>query len=236
VFKLILAKEKNNTIMKNILLLSIFTILLFGCSEDLLDGTQKGTLKGSVRLELTNEPLANVKITTTPSTQTVFSDEEGNFEILESIPIGDYSVKAELNGYVTEVDAISITESEQIVTIVFEMITDETLNQPPTTPQLISPTNLATDVPNDLTLEWSSTDPDSDSLIYCVLVSNNTNNEQLEFPDLEVDTLALENLNFGTTYTWQVMVSDGINDEVFSESSQFTVRSNPEYRYHYVHK
>src|SRR5690606_26385069 len=158
--------------MKNIVLLSIFTILLFGCSEDLLDGTQKVTLKESVRLELTNEPLANVKITTTPSTQTVFSDEEGNFEILESIPIGDYSVKAELNGYVTEVDAISITESEQIVTIVFEMITDETLNQPPTTPQLISPTNLATDVPNDLTLEWSSTDPDSDSLIYRVLVSN----------------------------------------------------------------
>lgn len=222
--------------MKNILLLSIFTILLFGCSEDLLDGTQKGTLKGSVRLELTNEPLANVKITTTPSTQTVFSDEEGNFEILESIPIGDYSVKAELNGYVTEVDAISITESEQIVTIVFEMITDETLNSPPSTPQLISPANLATDLPNDVTLQWSSTDVDQDTLTYRVLVTNNTTNELEEFEELEETTLDLENLNFGTTYTWQVVVSDGINDEVFSESSQFTVRSNPEYRYHYVQK
>ena len=222
--------------MKNLILLSIFTTLLFGCSEDLLDGTEKGTLKGSVRLELTNEPLANVKITTTPSTQTVYTDEEGNFEILESIPLGDYSVKAELNGYVTEVQPISISDFEQTVTIVFEMITDETLNQPPTAPQLITPENLAVNVPNDVTLEWSSTDADNDTLTYRVLLSNNSTNEQLEFADIEIDTLALENLNFGTTYTWQVVVSDGINDEVFSSSSQFTVRSNPEYRYHYVQR
>ena len=84
--------------MKNLITFTILTIFLFGCSEDLLDGSEQGTLKGSVRLELTNEPLANVKITTNPSTQTVYTDEEGNFEILNSIPVGDYSVKAELNG------------------------------------------------------------------------------------------------------------------------------------------
>ncbi|MBA5629741.1 carboxypeptidase regulatory-like domain-containing protein [Moheibacter lacus] len=222
--------------MKNLYIISILTIFLFGCSEDLLDGTEKGTLKGSVRLDLTNEPLANVKITTTPSTLTVYSDEEGNFEILESIPLGDYSVKAELNGYVTEVEAVSITDIDQTVTIVFEMITDETLNQPPTTPELLSPANLATNVANDVTLKWSSSDPDQDTLLYRVLVTNNTTNELIEYPELEVDTLQLNNLDFGTTYTWQVVVSDDINDEVFSESSQFTVRANPEYRYHYVQR
>ena len=222
--------------MKNLLTLTILTIFLFGCSEDLLDGSEQGTLKGSVRLELTNEPLANVKITTNPSTQTVYTDEEGNFEILNSIPVGDYSVKAELNGYVTEVESITISDYEQTVTIVFEMITDETLNQPPTTPELISPENLSTDLENDLTLEWSSTDPDMDTLTYRVLVTNNTTNEIQEFPEWEEDTLDLENLEFGTTYTWQVVVSDGINEEVFSESSQFTIRSNPEYRYHFVQR
>lgn len=222
--------------MKNLLTLTILTIFLFGCSEDLLDGSEQGTLKGSVRLELTNEPLANVKITTNPSTQTVYTDEEGNFEILNFIPVGDYSVKAELNGYVTEVESITISDYEQTVTIVFEMITDETLNQPPTTPELISPENLSTDLENDLTLEWSSTDPDMDTLTYRVLVTNNTTNEIQEFPEWEEDTLDLENLEFGTTYTWQVVVSDGINEEVFSESSQFTIRSNPEYRYHFVQR
>ena len=222
--------------MKNLITFTILTIFLFGCSEDLLDGSEQGTLKGSVRLELTNEPLANVKITTNPSTQTVYTDEEGNFEILNSIPVGDYSVKAELNGYVTEVESITISDYEQTVTIVFEMITDETLNQPPTTPELISPENLSTDLENDLTLEWSSTDPDMDTLTYRVLVTNNTTNEIQEFPEWEEDTLDLENLEFGTTYTWQVVVSDGINEEVFSESSQFTIRSNPEYRYHFVQR
>lgn len=222
--------------MKKLILLSIFVGLLFGCSEDILDGTQKGTIKGSVRLELTHEPLANVKITTTPSTLTVYSDEEGNFEILESVPMGDYSVKAELNGYVTEVEAVSIVNANQTVSIVFEMIVDESLNTPPEKPELISPENLATDLPNNLTLKWSSNDVDSDTLVYRVMLSNNITNEQIEFADIEVDTLALESLHFGTTYTWQVAVSDGVNEEVFSQSSQFTVRSNPEYRYHYVEK
>lgn len=222
--------------MKNILLLAIFTVLLLGCSEDVLDNDAKGTLKGTVRLHLTNEPLQNVKITTSPSTLTVFTDEEGNFEIFESLPVGDYSVRAELEGYVTEVKPINITQVDQTVSLVFEMVTDETLNQPPTTPLLISPENLATNQLNDLTLKWSSSDVDEDDLIYRVILSNNTTNEEIEFPDLEIDTLALENLHFGTTYTWQVSVTDNINEEVFSSSSQFTIRSNPEYRYHYVEK
>src|SRR5690606_39931177 len=83
-------------------------------------------------------------------------------------------------------------------------------------------------------LQWSSTDPDGDSLTYRVLLSDNLNNNQIEFEDLVYDTLALNNLHFGATYTWQVIASDGINDEVFSSSSQFTVRQNPEYRYHFV--
>lgn len=220
--------------MKNLTILFILSLFLINCSEDVLDGNEKGTLKGTVRLQFTNEPLENVKITTTPSTLTVYSDENGNFEILESIPLGDYSVKAELNGYVTEVKAISITQFDQTVSVDFEMITDETLNQPPTTPILISPANLSTNLPNDVLLKWSSSDADQDSLTYRVLLSNNTTNEQIEFPDIIADTLKLNNLSFGTTYTWQVAVTDGINPEVFSSSSQFTIRSNPEYRYHFV--
>lgn len=221
--------------MKTIHFIYLFSlILLLGCSEDLIDGNEKGTLYGTVRLELTHEPLVNVKITTTPSTLTVYSDEDGNFEILEAIPMGDYSVMAELNGYVTEVKAFSITQYDQTVSIDFEMITDETLNRPPSTPELISPENLSVDQPNDLVLQWSSTDPDGDSLTYRVLLSDNLSNNQIEFEDLVYDTLALNNLHFGATYTWQVVASDGINDEVFSSSSQFTVRQNPEYRYHFV--
>lgn len=85
-----------------------------------------------------------------------------------------------------------------------------------------------------MVLQWSSSDPDNDTLTYRVLLSDNLSNIQTQFEDLVYDTLTLNNLNFGATYTWQVVASDGINDEVFSESSQFTIRQNPEYRYHYV--
>src|SRR5690625_5574027 len=89
VFSTISVISSNNSIMKTILFIYLFSlILLLGCSEDLIDGNEKGTLYGTVRLELTHEPLVKVKITTTPSTLTVYSDEDGNFKILEAVPMG----------------------------------------------------------------------------------------------------------------------------------------------------
>lgn len=215
----------------------IFSILVFvGCSEELIDDNFRGTLKGNVRTEFENEPLKNVKITTTPSTLTVYTNENGNYEIAESLPIGDYTVKAELKGYVTEIDAISITALDQVVSVDFEMITDESLNGPPTTPKLITPDHLAVDVPVNVTLQWESSDPDNDLLTYRVLVSDSRTNTQQEFTEIEADTLLLENLHHATTYTWQVVVSDGINEEVFSSSHQFTTVPNSEFRYHFNRK
>jgi TolB protein len=220
--------------MKAIHYFYIFLLLFINCSEDTVDNDVKGTIKGTVRLALTNEPLENVKITTIPSTLTVYTDENGDFEILNEVPIGDYAVKAELNGYLTEVEAVTLTQYNQTVTVVMEMVTDETLNTPPTTPNLISPANLATNLPNDLTLVWISTDVDQDSLTYKVKLTNNANNEVQEFEDLMVTALELEDLTYGATYTWQVIVSDGINPDVYSESSQFTIKEDPEYRYQFV--
>lgn len=220
--------------MKRFFYLYIIFAFFAGCTEDNYDGHDRGTIWGNVRMALTNEPLENVKITTTPSTRTVYSTEDGRFEILESIPMGDYTVKAELSGYVTEVKAVTIKQLDQIVTIDFEMVTDESLNQPPSIPQLLSPENMATGLPNDVLLKWESTDPDQDTLTYDVRISNNTTNTELEFTELVNDTLQLNDLHFGTTYTWQVGVSDGINEMVYSQSSQFTIRENPEYRYHFV--
>ncbi|MET3732764.1 carboxypeptidase regulatory-like domain-containing protein [Moheibacter stercoris] len=220
--------------MKTIHILSIFLFLLFGCSEDLVESNAKGTIKGSVRIDLTNEPLENVKITTTPSTLTVYTDENGEFEISGEVPLGDYTIKAELDGYLTEVEAVNLTQYNQTITVVIEMVTDETLNTPPTTPILISPTNLATDLPRDLTLIWVSTDVDEDSLTYRVKLTNNSTNQIVEFEEIIGNNLEVEDLDFGTTYTWQVIVSDGINPEVFSESSQFTIKADPEYRHQFV--
>lgn len=214
----------------------IFALLALSCSEDLIDGEGSGTLKGSVRLQKTNEPMENVKITTTPSTETVYTDKEGNFEIRESIPIGDYSVKAEKSGYVTEFEAINIQKYDQVVSVVIEMITDESLNSPPSVPELLSPENNEINVAKDVVLKWNSEDPEEDKLTYTVLLDDNYTNEQKKYKNITADSLSLKNLRFGTTYTWQVIVSDSINTEVYSKASQFTIRKNPEFRYHYVQR
>jgi hypothetical protein len=204
-----------------------------GCTEDSVDFAS-GTLTGTVREISTNEPLDNVKITTSPSTETVYTDEEGTFEIVESIPTGDYSVKAELSGFVSEFEAITIKEFDQSVSVAFELTKDESLNSPPEIPELLAPENLATGLNNSVTLKWSSSDVDEDSLTYQVVVHNNSSNSEEEYNNLHQDTLLLDNLTFGTTYTWQVSVSDSINAKVFSESHQFTIRQNPEYAYHFT--
>ena len=86
-----------NTVLKYIV--SIILLLSFiSCSEDLVDTVKTGTLSGKVVKKGTNEALANVKIYTSPTTKTVFTATDGTFTI-KDIPIGDYSVKAELQGY-----------------------------------------------------------------------------------------------------------------------------------------
>lgn len=218
------------------IVLTLLSLTFLGCSEDLLDGNAKATLTGSVRMEASNEPLENVKISTTPASITVFTDDKGNFEILENLPLGDFSVRAELKGYVSEYQSITIKEFDQKVHIVFEMITDNSANRPPTVPNLTAPLNLSTKLDNDVELKWSSTDPDQDSLSYTLVFTNNRTAQRVEIPNIKTNSIMMKDLEFGTTYTWQIMASDGVNDGVFSEAFHFTVRQNPTYRYHFVRK
>lgn len=90
-----------------ILSILLFSIFLVSCNEDLIDQAQSGTLRGKVVKRGTNVPIENVKIFTAPTTETVFSKADGTFEI-PNMPVGNYSVKAELSGYLTTFQAVNI--------------------------------------------------------------------------------------------------------------------------------
>lgn len=220
----------------NILILLISFFSFTSCSEELVDQAQTGILRGKVVKKGTNQPIANAKVFTTPSTQTTFSDKDGMFEI-KDIPAGNYSVKAELSGYVSSFQAVNIQTENQVVTIVFEMDDDESLNSPPTAPQLLSPIDNALNQPLSVQLSWNATDPDkSDSLTYKLTVKNNLNTDIIQVNDLKVKTHTLSNLQFGVSYFWQVAVSDGIHPDVLSPVFKFTTSATPANRYHYVRK
>lgn len=225
--------------MKNLLnIITVFVIIfsLNSCSEELVSKVQTGTLKGTVIKKGTNQPLKNVKIYTSPSTQTVFTKDDGSF-VIEDIPLGDYSVRAELSGYVTTIQGISIKNNEQNVSVVLEMTDDDSLNSPPSVPVLLSPSDNAVDQPLAVDLSWNATDPDSlDILTYTLTVKNDFDQNVIEIKDLEEKHYFLENLKFGVTYYWQVSVSDGINPAVNSVVYRFKTSTVPNNRFHFVKK
>ncbi len=225
--------------MKNIFKISallFFLIMLTSCSEDLVEKVQVGTLKGIVIRKGTNQPIKNVKVFTTPSTETVFSKEDGSF-IIENIPLGDYSVRAELTGYLTTFQGINLKNTNQVVSIVFEMSDDDSLNSSPSVPVLLSPVDNAVDQPLSIDLTWDCNDADSlDVLKYTLVVKNDFDSNVIEIKDLEEKHYFLENLKFGVTYYWQVTVTDGINPAVNSPVFRFKTSTTPNNRFHYVKK
>ena len=225
--------------MKKLLHILTFFVLIFSllsCSEDLVDKVQTGTLKGVVIKKGTNQPLKNVKVHTTPSTETVFTKDDGSF-IIENIPIGDYSVRAELMGYLTSFQGVNFKNNEQVVSVVFEMSDDNSLNSPPSVPVLLSPVDNAVNQPLSVDLSWDATDADSlDVLKYKLVVKNDFDNQIIEVNDLNEKHYFLENLKFGVTYYWQVTVSDGINPPANSEVFRFKTNTIPNNRFHYVKK
>ncbi len=225
--------------MKKILkILFVFAITynLISCREDLVDQVEVGSLKGVVVKKGSNQPLKNVKIVTTPSTETVFTKDDGSF-VIQNMPLGSYSLRAETTGYVTSFQGITLSKKDQVVSVVFEMSDDDSLNSPPSVPTLLSPVDNAVDQPLEVDLVWDATDPDSlDVLKYKLVVKNDFDANVIEINDLTEKHYFLENLKFGVSYYWQVTVSDGINPAVNSAVSRFKTSSTPNNRFHYVQK
>lgn len=225
--------------MKNlfkIIALLAFVFSLWSCNEELTTQNSIGKLKGKVVKKGTNEPIANVKVFTTPSTQAVFTGTDGSFDLGE-VPLGEYSVKAELTGYITTYQAVSVKNESQVVSVIFELSDDNSQNTPPSAPVLLSPIDNAVDQPLNVELTWSSTDADkNDSLTYKLTVKNNLNTDVIQINKIKKKNYTLTNLKYGVSYFWQVSVSDSINAEVMSPVYKFTTNTTPANRYHYVKK
>lgn len=219
--------------MKNYIL--VVLIILFaatGCSEDTVGESIKGSITGKVIEKSTGEPLENVKISTSPASSTVFTDENGEF-ILADVLIGEYSVKAEMEDYATSFEAVTITEGSAS-NVAFELSTTEANNRKPNTPELVSPEDQASRLEIPVKFVWQATDPENDSLTYELELWNNRNNEILTYSDIRDTTYTIADLERGYRYFWQVKVSDSINEPVLSTVRSFTTVNAPESRIYYT--
>ena len=207
----------------------LLILMVLSCSEDTIDLEGLGSVKGRVVESGTNEPIENVKISTNPSSSTVFTDEDGFYKI-ENIPSGEYSLSAQKEGLLAEFEAISVI-SDRELEVVFEMDVATASNRPPNAAQLISPADNTSGLPVEVELKWSGSDPDADDeLTYTVSLRNDLNSEIQLFENLTDTTLVIADLSFGVKYFWQVITSDGINDPINSTTFSFETQNPPNNR------
>ena len=218
----------------NIKLILFSLLLFFSCSEDSIEEIQFGTVSGKVVESGSFLPIENVKIFSSPNSSIVFTDSDGNFTITQ-VPVGDYSYQAKKDGYVTKFEAATIIHGAN-TELVFELELSTSDNKPPNAPVLVSPVDNAINQSIQVDLTWTATDPDDDSLTYQVILKNDANATQIIYPDITETTFQLTNLVYGVKYFWQVTVSDGINDLVYSSIKSFTTINFPTTRFLYVKK
>ncbi|HBY68622.1 MAG TPA: hypothetical protein DEG69_13260, partial [Flavobacteriaceae bacterium] len=144
----------------NITILGVLFLLIFSCSEDKIGVNQTGSITGKVVEIETNVPLENARISSQPLTSTVFTDENGEFEI-ENVPVGEYSVEARKDGYLGGFEPANVNSSTP-VNVIFELELSTAENQPPSTPILLSPADNEVLQSIEADFAWDSTDPDDD--------------------------------------------------------------------------
>ena len=199
---------------------------VYSCSEDTIEILGNGTIQGTVVDKETGDSLVGVKISTNPSSSTVFSDEQGGFTI-SNVKVDDYSVQAEFNNYVTGFESVTVTE-DATSEVAFELVESNANNQPPLIPNLIFPEESATDVLLEVEFIWNSSDPDDDELTYTLDLRNGSTNEMQLFETGQDTTYTVSNLQLATNYFWQVTVMDEFNDPVSSVIGEFTTLTAPD--------
>lgn len=210
----------------------VFLIIFSACSEETVDEFQFGTLTGKVVNEDDNSSLTNVKITTNPVSTTVFTDTNGEF-IIEDIRVGEYSVQAELQEYLTEFESAVINEA-LVTNVVFELGLVESENIAPEQPILITPLDNADNVSSSIEFIWSSGVNDDDEVTYNFELRNEDGDVVQFKEEMRDTTLTVAGLEVGTNYFWQVQALDGINASVQSKLSSFKTRGIGDNRFLYV--
>jgi hypothetical protein len=214
------------------LLVFLFAMSFSGCEEESIADSAFGTLTGTVVSKGKNIPLSNVKISTTPVSTTVFTDVDGNFEIVD-IAVGKYSVQADVEEFQTTFEAATILQAKT-VNIVFELDSLDAGNLLPLAPNLLFPVDKTQEVPVMTEFVWSSSDTDDDIINYSLELRNGSTNEVVVYEALLDTTLMVDNLSIGVNYFWQVSADDGVNPPVKSGLSGFATKGGANNRFFYV--
>lgn len=94
-----------------LLILGSIIILLAGCSKEVIEPELYGSIRGSVTDNVTNEGISDVSIETTPATEAIVTDSEGDFELNE-VNTGSYLIKASKEPYNSRSVNVQVREDQ----------------------------------------------------------------------------------------------------------------------------
>lgn len=207
--------------------------LLLSCSDDKISFVDVGKMTGRVVEANSFNPIANAKVSLNPTNTSVFTNAEGYF-VFEEVLVGDYSAKAEKEGYLTGTEPISVS-ADATTNVVFELEYSDALNKPPFPPVIVSPADNTIDLPLEVNLVWrKAIDPDEDDLIYGIKIRNDFDETSINVESLIDTTYTVSGLKHGVKYFWQISVKDNFNEVVLSTINTFKTNSFPNNRFLYV--
>jgi len=215
------------------LLLILFTL---GCQENFGDLITFNSIKGEVLDEESLEPISGARITTNPITALKFSDENGRFD-LDSLSARIYSVRVIAEGYQSKLSSFNLDDIQNSDLLIL-MEKDSLVSVPPLTPFNPSPANNSLEQLLEVDLSWSSMD-DKDSILYNVYFykPESVEAEQILFNSLDT-TVSVFDLQFNTTYFWQVEAVDSDGNSVLGPTWNFKTDIFPddEFRYAFIRR
>ncbi len=223
--------------MKHIFfLIFIGFLFLWSCQEDTIEPQLYGRVTGTVIDDVTLIPQPNTIISTNPSTSVITVEPNGTF-LLDSLEPGNYTIKARLDGYLDESVTVNVKPDITTETTILLSVAPDG-NKPPGVPGIIAPLNGSNDLTTNLTISWTASDPNAnDTLRYDLILYPADGAEPLMVAEQILDTFyQVDNLLFDQLYFWQVIVSDGTHEPVYSPVWQFKTRIFPDARIHFSRK
>lgn len=212
----------------SLFLLFLLVLNLTSCKEDAVQPELFGALSGQVKDVDTNAPIEGAGITTSPPSSAIVTDNNGMFT-LSDLPVGNYTISATKTGYKKGSVSVAVREDMTTAANIF-LEKDSGLNSPPNLPWNPTPANNTMDQNTSLTLSWSASDPDAgDSLTFNIyLYESNSPTQILLAADYPDTSILAENLNFNTTYFWQVVVKDDNGKSSNGDVWSFATRALPD--------
>ena len=214
-------------LIRNILIV-LSIIFLSSCKEDTIQPELYGSISGVVMDQDAVSAIEGASITTAPPSSAILTGKDGKFSI-EDIPVGNYTITAQKSGYKKASVSVNVRENAAAQATIFLEVDDGT-NAAPNPPSDPQPSNQAANQPVNVTLGWSASDPDAgDTLSYTVfLYKSGSFNREIIAEDISDTTVDAQNLEYSTTYYWQVVVKDSSGLSVNGETWSFTTMPFPD--------